>query len=143
MTTTTLARRAFLSTCALLLSVTAARAQSKTEPCMPVDNVSYSFHADLAARATDVTPAGIDARARYHLPVATQEQVHQEVAPPLCAKAIAAIRDARPDGQAPERVYLFQVKNVYVVAAIPGRPFTGMVWTYDARMRTLLGGVLQ
>jgi len=143
MTTTALARCALISMSALLLAAPVLRAQSKSEPCMPVDNAGYSLHADLAARATDSTPAGIDARAHFHLPAATQEQVHQELSAALCSKAIAAIREARPDGQAPERVYLFQVKNVYVVAAVPGRPFTGMVWTYDARMRTLLGGVLQ
>lgn len=121
-----------------------AKAQSQSGACLPVNEYSRSVRDDLAATASDTTAAGAGERQRYHLPVAGNQQVVQETVDALCSRAIEAIRTrARDDGKAPDQVYLFRVKDVWVVKAAPDTPYVGVVWTFDASMRVFLGGVVQ
>jgi hypothetical protein len=129
---------------AICLLGSRAMAQSSGSTCGPVDALSNSLREDLAAKASDTTAAGEEARALYHLPMAKIHQVRQETVDALCSKAIQAIRTyAREDGKAPDRVYLFQVKDVWVVTPESGTSFGGVVWVFDPAMKTFLGGVLQ
>jgi hypothetical protein len=144
LTMTTMLRYLGMTLVAATLAAAPAKAQIRSDACLPVDRHSRSVRDDLAAMASDTTTAGAERRQLYHLPVAADQQVVQETVGALCARAIDAIRTrARDDGKGPDQVYLFRVEDVWVVKAAPGTPFVGVVWTFDASMRAFLGGVVQ
>lgn len=141
---TTIFRYLSLALVAVGVAAAPVKAQSFSGACLPVNEYSQSLRDDLVATASDTTAAGAERRQLYHLPAATSQQVVQETVGALCSRAIDAIRTrARDDGKAPNQVYLFRVKDVWVVKAAPDTPFVGVVWTFDASMREFLGGVLQ
>lgn len=140
---TILLRYVGLLVLAVCLLAPRVRAQSQAGACLPVDELSKGLRDGFAADASDRTAHGAERRALYHLPAAKDQQVRQETADAQCAKAIDAIRASRDDGNAPSRVYLFRVKNVWVIVPGTNTPFNGAVWTFDASMQHFLGGVLQ
>jgi hypothetical protein len=142
---TPLMRYLSITAVAVFVVTTQATAQSHSGSCLPIDVYSRSMRDDFAMMASDTTAGGAERRALYHLPLANDQQVVQETADALCSRAIDAIRTyVRDDGTAPSQIYLFRVKDVWVVTTNDtGLPFVGVVWVFDASLRKFLGGVLQ
>src|SRR6185369_9823594 len=84
LTMTTMLRYLGMTLVAATLVAAPAKAQIRSDACLPVDTHSRSVRDDLAAMASDTTIAGAERRQLYHLPMAADQQVVQETVGALC-----------------------------------------------------------